>query len=156
MEFLDDKGKPTSKLITEAANIFITDEARNNLVKSGAMILKDSSANKCGVICSSYEIMASMMISPELFLEIKNDFVEDVLTRLRELALREVELLFREFNIAKGISLPEMSSKVSDCMNQASDAIVEQLEELPNTDEVLIQFAKHMLPKALLKVAEDE
>jgi glutamate dehydrogenase len=48
----------------EGANIFITPEARKKLhEEAGVMIVKDSSANKCGVICSSFEISSSMLLS---------------------------------------------------------------------------------------------
>merc|ERR1719201_447901 len=96
--FLDENGVPSSPLIVEGANIFITAEARRLLhEKAGVSIVKDSSANKCGVITSSYEICASMLLSEEEFLAIKTELVEDVLARLRELAKLEAELLFREY-----------------------------------------------------------
>jgi hypothetical protein len=44
---LDADGKPSSPLIVEGANIFTTQEARENLFKhAGVAIVKDSSANK--------------------------------------------------------------------------------------------------------------
>ena len=50
-QFLDPTtGKPSSPLIGEGANIFTTPEARQLLFeKAGVKIVKDSSANKCGV-----------------------------------------------------------------------------------------------------------
>ena len=64
--FLLDNGKPSSPLVVEAANIFITEEARQALhEEAGVVIVKDSSANKCGVITSSYEICAAMLLSEE-------------------------------------------------------------------------------------------
>ena len=47
--------------------------------EAGVVIVKDSSANKCGVITSSYEIMASMMLSAEEFMGIKDELVEFLL-----------------------------------------------------------------------------
>ena len=41
--------------------------------QAGVAIVKDSSANKCGVICSSYEILASMALSTEEFLALKTE-----------------------------------------------------------------------------------
>jgi glutamate dehydrogenase len=41
--------------------------AREALHKAtGIPIVKDSSANKCGVICSSFEIMSSMLLSEKV------------------------------------------------------------------------------------------
>lgn len=55
--FLKPDGTPSSRLIVEGANLFITNEARKALFEdAGVMIVKDSSANKGGVITSSYEI----------------------------------------------------------------------------------------------------
>merc|ERR1719482_974861 len=94
--FLDGQGSPSSPLIVEGANIFLTPEARTKLFdEAGVVIVKDSSANKCGVITSSYEICSSMLLDESEFLEIKDELVEDVLARLRELARMEADLLFR-------------------------------------------------------------
>ena len=94
-DFLQPNGKPTSKVIVEGANLFLTPEARKELSDLGVLVFKDSSANKCGVICSSFEIGASMVLSEEEFLQIKERFVEQVLVKLREFARREAELLAR-------------------------------------------------------------
>ena len=61
-KFILSSGQPSSRVIVEGANLFITPAAREELGKRGVMIIKDSSANKCGVICSSYEIIASMLL----------------------------------------------------------------------------------------------
>jgi glutamate dehydrogenase len=53
--------KGSSPLIVEGANLFTTPAARQLLFdEAGVVIVKDSSANKCGVICSSYEIMVRL------------------------------------------------------------------------------------------------
>ena len=101
--FLKANGTPSAPLIVEAANIFITAEARDALFReAGVLIVKDSSANKCGVICSSYEIAAAMLLSEEEFFENKEKIVNEVLTKLRYLAKLEAELLFREFEANTG------------------------------------------------------
>merc|ERR1719262_968029 len=93
--FLDD-GTPSAPLIVEAANIFTTPEARKEFGDRGIRIVKDSSANKAGVCCSSYEIVSSMLLSKDEFLDIKEELVEDVLERLRDIARAEAQLLFQE------------------------------------------------------------
>jgi glutamate dehydrogenase len=103
--FLSANGEPSSKLIVEGANLFITKEARKALYdEAGVTIIKDSSANKCGVITSSYEICAAMMLSEEEFYEQKDTIVNEVLEKLRSLARLEAELLFREFESEPGKS----------------------------------------------------
>lgn len=94
--FLDENGDPSSKLIVEGANLFLNADARTRLFKEAHVaIVKDSSANKCGVITSSCEVAASMLLSEREFLELKEPLVADVLKKLRDLARLEAELLFR-------------------------------------------------------------
>ena len=85
-DYLTKDGKPSAPIIVEGANLFLTPEARRELFKAGCLIFKDSSANKCGVICSSYEIGASMLLDEQSFMAIKDQFVEEVLEKLRALA----------------------------------------------------------------------
>merc|ERR1719482_1622512 len=133
--FLDaGTGAPSSPLIVEGANIFITPEARTKLFEeAGVIIVKDSSANKCGVITSSYEICASMLISESEFLGIKEELVEDVLKRLRELARLEAELLFREYANYPG-ALPEFSERISRAINKAKEAVSNELAGMERGD----------------------
>jgi glutamate dehydrogenase len=56
-KFLLPNGSPSALAIVEGANIFFTKEARQKIVDSGVIVIKDSSANKAGVSCSSYEII---------------------------------------------------------------------------------------------------
>lgn len=65
--------------MVDGTRLFITAEARTQLSARGNLIVRDSSANKRGVICSSFEIPASMLLSEEEFLEIKHDFVNEVI-----------------------------------------------------------------------------
>jgi glutamate dehydrogenase len=103
--FLLPDGTPSSKLIVEGANLFITGEARQALFdEAGVVIIKDSSANKCGVITSSYEICASMLLSEDDFFRNKDQIVDEVLEKLRGLAKMEAEVLFREFEVEPGKS----------------------------------------------------
>ncbi|CAN0351959.1 unnamed protein product, partial [Scytosiphon promiscuus] len=70
--YLDKDGQASSALVVEGANLFTTPEAREALFKeAGVVFVKDSSANKCGVICSSFEIISSMLMTSEEFKESK-------------------------------------------------------------------------------------
>ena len=91
-------GHPSSPLIVEGANIFISAEARTFLFNEGGVaIVKDSSANKCGVITSSAEVATSMLLTTEEFLEHKDEVVADVIDKLHHIAKAEAELLFKEY-----------------------------------------------------------
>ncbi|MEA3348111.1 MAG: NAD-glutamate dehydrogenase, partial [Pseudomonadota bacterium] len=60
--FADDRS-PTCRAIVEGANSFITPAAREKLQERGIIIMRDAAANKCGVISSSYEIIANLVLS---------------------------------------------------------------------------------------------
>jgi glutamate dehydrogenase len=93
--FLLADGTPSSKVIVEGANSFITPAARLELQKKGVLLMRDASANKCGVISSSYEIIANLLLSEEEFLANKPKYVADVLTILSRRAEDEARLLVR-------------------------------------------------------------
>jgi glutamate dehydrogenase len=136
-EHLLPDGTPSSRVIIEGANLFLTPEARKALGERGVLVLKDSSANKCGVICSSFEIAAAHLLSEEEFLEHKKAFVGEVIERLRELARREAELLFRERVHHPGVLLPELSVRLSKEMNRAADAIALYVETIGAAEHAL-------------------
>ncbi len=60
------------------------------------------SANKCGVISSSYEIIANLLLREKEFLAHKEDYVKDVLTILERRAANEAELILRRHGEANG------------------------------------------------------
>lgn len=155
-DFLLPDGAPSAKVIIEGANLFLNPEARQQLSAKGVVIFKDSSANKCGVICSSYEIVASMLLDEPDFLKIKETFVQQVLEKLRQLARREAELLLRIQKHQKGTPLPQMSIRLSQMMIVAADAIVQQIDRLkPEDGELFRQLVIDHLPPILLETVGD-
>ncbi len=95
-------GTPTARVIVEGANSFITPEARDKLQEAGVVLLRDASANKCGVITSSYEIIGNLLLSEKEFLAHKEEYVRDVLEILERRAADEANLIFRRHREAKG------------------------------------------------------
>jgi glutamate dehydrogenase len=93
--FLGPDGAPTAPVIVEGANSFISPEARTRLQEAGAVIMRDASANKCGVISSSYEIIANLLLSESEFLAHKEEYVRDVLAILVRRAEDEASLILR-------------------------------------------------------------
>ncbi len=153
-EYLLADGKPSSRVIIEGANIFITPAARQRLGEAGVLIVKDSSANKCGVICSSYEISACMILDESEFLANKPQFVAEVLDKLRLLARREAELLFREHARNPAVLLPELSTKLSKVLNRTADAITQHLPHLNEDEQALTQqIIRGHLPPVLVALA---
>jgi len=112
--FLDEKGRPSAGVIVEGANSFITPEARLQLQKAGATIMRDASANKCGVISSSYEIIANLLLSDAEFMECKDAYVGDVLTILEKRAADEARLILRRRRESAGSLL---CTEISDALS---------------------------------------
>jgi glutamate dehydrogenase len=153
-EFLTADGKPSTQVISEGANLFLTPGAREELCKRGATIIKDSSANKCGVICSSYEISACMVLTDEEFLSIKDTYVAQVLERLRELARVEGEFLMRAAKTHPELSLPKISVELSKVINTTAAAIAAGVPSWPAEDrELAKQMIRDHLPKVLFEFA---
>jgi glutamate dehydrogenase len=153
--FMKEDGTPSSPLIVEAANIYITAEARKKLGEAGAMIVKDSSANKAGVCCSSYEIVASMLLNKEEFMAVKDELVDDVLERLRDIARSEAQLLFREAQLNPNVQMPDVAVKISKSITRVGDFFLKALDA--NFD-ILDEKNKYRLiteslPKKLVEVA---
>jgi len=156
-QFLLEDGTPSSRLIVEGANLFVTAEARQKLYENaGVLIVKDSSANKGGVITSSFEICAAMLATEEEFFENKEVIVAEVLAKLRGVAKLEAELLFREAELY-GESLPEVSQTISNAINSATDALSVALDTLsPEDQDQLVPLFRGHLPKTLADLGFDE
>jgi glutamate dehydrogenase len=152
-QFLKSDGTPSSPLIVEGANLFITADARKALFQdAGVAIVKDSSANKGGVITSSYEICAAMLLSEAEFFTNKEQIIIEVLEKLRYLAKLEAVLLFREFNSYTG-SLPETSQSISNCINLMTDALA-AVDTLSNEErDALLPLFRSHLPNTIADIA---
>jgi len=153
-QFLNADGTPSAPLIVEGANLFITNEARQFLFdEAGVTIVKDSSANKAGVITSSYEICAAMLLSESEFFENKKQIVSEVLSKLHEYSRLEAELLFREFRNYPG-SLPHHSKVVSGAVNAVKDALNVAMETLSEEDKAkLLPLFRAHLPKTMVDLS---
>ncbi len=155
-DFLKRDGTPSSRVIVEGANLFLTPEARIELSEKGAVILKDSSANKCGVICSSFEIISCMVLDEDELLAIKQTFVQQVLDKLRALARREAELLLRVNQHIPHVPLPTISIRLSEVMIRTADAIQDAIATLheEHSDAFRSLYLDH-LPPVLIEAAGD-
>jgi len=114
--FLAD-GTPSARAIVEGANSFITPDARTRLQKRGVIIMRDASANKCGVISSSYEIIANLLLTEKEFLQHKQRYVGDVLAILEQRAEDEARLILRRRSVNPTLACTEISDAVSNEIN---------------------------------------
>jgi glutamate dehydrogenase len=73
------------------------------------------SANKCGVISSSYEIIANLLMTEKEFLMHKEKYVEDVLKILDKRAEEEAKLIFKRYHEYRGEAL---YTEISDALSR--------------------------------------
>ena len=155
---LEDGKTPSSPLIVEGANIFTTPEARQNLFEhAGVAIVKDSSANKCGVITSSQEVACSMLLTTEEFLSHKEELAQGMIAHLHDVAGMEAELLFKEYKYHPG-ALPHFSERISNAINFVTDCIADRLVDVSKDDELLQNLKpliKKNMPAKLVELAWD-
>lgn len=148
-EFLDEAGKPTAKAIIEGANIYLSDHARTFLEQKGVLIIKDSSANKGGVICSSFEVLCSLAIKEEMFIKYKEHLVGEILERLEACAYQEASLLLRTHR-ETGEPLTVISDQISHQINLYKYQLLDYLDYLPfpsSPDDPLTRcFLNYCLP----------
>lgn len=151
--FLDESGIPTSKAIIEGANLYLTGDARDALEALGVLIIKDSSANKGGVICSSLEVLCSLLMKKKEFVDNKKDLMIDVLDFIRDKAQNEATLLL-DSHKKYGLPLTELSDRVSKKINTYTNEILNFLEtmDLPETlSDPLIKTLVAYLPPIFQK-----
>ena len=118
-QFLNNGGQPSARVIVEGANSFLTPRARRELQQRGAVIMRDASANKCGVISSSYEIIANLLLSDKEFLSAKERYVSDVLEILELRAEEEASLILKRHREAGGTRpYTEISDELSREINR--------------------------------------
>jgi len=128
--YLNDAGQPKIKAIVEGANLYLTNGARTALEKKGVLIFKDSSCNKGGVICSSFEVLAGLCMSKEEFIKEKNEYVQEVLAIIGKMALNEARLLLTTHQ-KTGQPLCLISDQISEKINLFKYQLLDYLENSP-------------------------
>ena len=113
------------------------------------MIIKDSSANKAGVICSSFEVLSGLTLSDELFIQYKPILITEILERLKICALNEADLLLQTHH-KTGEFLTSISDKISARINQYTYQLLDYLDLLPLPtsvqDPMIRSFLNYCLP----------
>jgi len=148
-EFLDSTGQPTSRAIIEGANLYLNDPARSFLEERGVLIVKDSSANKGGVICSSFEVLCGLVLDDETFIQHKPSLVSEILQRIKQCASDEATLLLRTHQCT-GESLTSLTDRISERINQYADHFLNHLDSVPLSthceDPLIRTFLNYCLP----------
>ncbi len=143
-DFLDEAGKPTSLGIIEGANLYLTPFARRALEDMGVLIIKDSSSNKGGVICSSFEVLCCLCLKPQEFIAEKPQLVEEILQIIQQRALDEARLLLTTHK-ETGRYLTDISEEISQRINTYTYELLDYFQGI-----TLSQDPKDPLNRALL------
>jgi len=143
-DFLDETGEPSSRAIIEGANLYLTPQARHQLEELGVLIIKDSSANKGGVISSSYEVLASLTMSKEEFIENKAELMDEILELIRERAEDEAKLLLTT-HAETGNMLTDISDWISERINTYTYELLDYLLNVELSDDVNDPLIKSLL-----------
>lgn len=142
-------GKPSFRAIVEGANSYITPSARKLIQQRGVWIVKDASANKCGVITSSYEILSGLILGEKEFGRIKDELVQEVMVILKHRAVQEANWLYSKFR-SSGTPMTELTEKLSREINAQNDLIKAFLAQHPDyvTDELLLSHLPPIFRKS--------
>ncbi|MBN1154062.1 NAD-glutamate dehydrogenase [candidate division KSB1 bacterium] len=160
-KLLDENGAPRFKFIVEGANLFITQQARIALEEKGVIVIKDASANKGGVTSSSLEVLASLALNDEEYQnwmcvvdgktpKFREDYVNDVLKKIRNNSRMEFEILWKERNISTKAAISNISDQLSNKINQVTDAI--HSSELCKNEKLVKKILEHHCPSALVQM----
>lgn len=146
-DFLDETGKPTSRAIIEGGNLYLTPAARRSLEKLGVIVIKDSSANKGGVISSSFEVLSGLVLSEEEFVKQKPILVPEILQIIKARAKDEAELLLSMASLPNTF-LTDVSEWVSERINAYTDELLEYLSShsLPDNDPLIACLLNYCPP----------
>jgi glutamate dehydrogenase len=132
-EFLTPDGSPSAQVIVEGANSYITPLARELLQNHGVVVMRDASANKCGVIASSYEVIANLLMTEKEFVAQKERYVSDVLEILERRAAEEARLILSKHLEADGNRLyTEISDDISREINSYYSRLFELFRKRPD------------------------
>ncbi len=143
--FLGADGKPSAKAMVEGANIFLTPTARASLERAGLVVIKDSSANKGGVICSSYEVLAGLVISDAEFLADKPRYVREVVGIIRDRADDEARALLSAWTRrGRQVGLSALSPQFSDEINRVSGLLEPAINEHLDDQAFLPHWQRHL------------
>lgn len=152
--FLDSKtGKSKIPIIVEGANLFITQDCRLKLEQAGAVLIKDSSANKGGVTSSSMEVLVSLALQDSDFVNkfIANadgaydSYVNFIQKKIYENAEAEFHQLWA-LKQTTGTPFSILSDDLSAAINKLNDDLL-GCKELFDND---LKFKNHLLIEKII------
>ncbi|CRG93080.1 glutamate dehydrogenase, putative [Plasmodium gallinaceum] len=143
-------GECIYKYIVEGANVFISDDARNILENKNVILFKDASTNKGGVISSSLEVLAGLVLDDDQYIKLMCSSESDMLL------LEESELTFISQNQKKN-HLPSFNRSMinSDNTNNEINQGVQDEDDVllsDDEDENISSFYKEYVKEIQKKI----
>lgn len=163
--FIDERtNKVKIPYIVEGANLFISQPAKVALENHGCCLYKDASANKGGVTSSSLEVLASLALNDDDFI---NKFVgpgndltqmyKDYVRQVQERIIINAEAEFHQLwnlNQTTGKPVSDLSNILSHTINKLNDDLVHSQELWLNDLELRnYLLLDKIIPKLLVDVA---
>ncbi|EER24002.1 NAD-dependent glutamate dehydrogenase [Coccidioides posadasii str. Silveira] len=154
-------GKTTIPYLVEGANLFLSQDCKLRLEKSGCVLFKDASVNKGGVTSSSLEVLASLSFDDKGFAEhmcigedgkapeFYNAYVREVQETIKRNATLEFEAIWREHELT---GIPR--SILSDTLSVAITKLDEELQKSELWDN--LRLRKAVLGDALPKLLQEK
>lgn len=167
--FIDEKtNKCKIPYIVEGANLFIAQPAKIALENHGCILIKDASANKGGVTSSSMEVLASLALNDNDFVnkfigthkhektDLYKAYVAEVQKRIHNNAAQEFKQLW-QLRLSTGTPISELSNVLSQTINKVNDDLINSTELWEN-DLKLRNYLllNKIIPKLLVDVAGPE
>lgn len=150
-------GRCVIPCIVEGANLFVTQEARLLLERSGCILFKDASVNKGGVISSSYEALAALCLEDEEFVEnmcVMDDgteppFYQRYVQQVKEIIQASARL---EFNAlwASRVAAGEAHSAIADDLSKRILVLSEEIRSSTVWSD--LKFQRSVLEQAVPSV----
>jgi len=154
------------KYIVEGANLFITHDARLALESVGVILIKDSSANKGGVTCSSLEVLSGLSLDDKEHAQLMcvkdrahppkfyTAFVQEAIQIIEHNAKREFDCLWEEkrrgsLDGRMTLISDALSSKIVQIRKFISDSSKDLFDDVPLRNYVLNQYLPATLKKSL-------
>lgn len=144
------------RVIVEGANVFFDDAARRTIAtETGILQIKDSTANKGGVTCSSMgEVLPAILLGDAYEKTILNDaetqvrLIADMFAIIRRNAEAETRMLLA-LNEKEGTPLFELSVRTSEQLFALQERLMEKNETLLSAASVVRAALKAYVPATL-------
>jgi len=140
----DKKGRPFFRAIIEGANIYLSQSARSILEKKKVLIIKDSTANKGGVIASSWEVLAELVLTDAEFMQYKPKLIAEILNRIWVAVTQEVDTILWQHK-KSGRPCSQLSDELSARMQRRVCEIQKRLPKKLTQKEKKL-FLEYCLP----------